>query len=92
MPVSKSLREITNNKTEKLLLKYDMILEVEVFYKLENDPTGNSKICEIVCILPGIKMFASSKQDDFEFALNKALAQIENQLEKKKDQHFLIKN
>lgn len=84
MPVSESLIEITTKKTEKLLLKYKQMLEVEVFYKLENDPSGNSKICEIVGILPRIKIFASSKQDDFEFALNKALSQIETQLKKKK--------
>jgi ribosome-associated translation inhibitor RaiA len=91
MPVSESLIETTNKKTKKLLLKYRLMVEVEVFYKLENVPTGNSKICEMVCIIPGINVFASSKQDNFEFALNKVLAQIEIQLKKKKVKLSTIK-
>jgi ribosome-associated translation inhibitor RaiA len=65
--------------------------EVEVFYKLKNDPAGNSKICEMVCIIPGINVFASSKQNNFEFALNKVLAQIEIQLKRKKAKLSTIK-
>ena len=47
LPVSETLEVFTIKKLNKLAKKYDMIINVEVFFKKENDPKGKGKICEM---------------------------------------------
>lgn len=84
MPTSESLSSFTSEKLEKLADKYNWIIKADVFYKLENDAAGIGKICEIELSMPGPRIFASSKEDNFELATKKTILELEKQLKKRK--------
>ena len=85
MPTSESLSEIVSNKLEKLGKKYDWIISADVFFKLENDPTGYGKICEMRLSAPGPRLFAKSDADNFEKAAAETIKDLEIQLKKRKE-------
>lgn len=84
MPTSESLGDFAVEKLEKLADKYNWIIKADVFYKLENDPAGIGKICEIELSMPGPRIFASSKEENFELATKKTILELEKQLKKRK--------
>ena len=86
IPNSLALNNYTYEKLEKLTSRYEMINAIDVYFKLENDPAGEGKICEIECGIPGTKIFASTSQNYFEQAVKVAVAEIEKQLKKRKAQ------
>ena len=85
MPTSESLTAIITSKLEKLANKYDWIIKADVFLKLENDRSGQGKICEIQLSVPGPRLFAKSNQDNFEKAAATTIKELENQLKKRKE-------
>ncbi|WP_019670357.1 ribosome hibernation-promoting factor, HPF/YfiA family [Eudoraea adriatica] len=85
MPTSESMSAIVTSKLEKLANKYDWIIKADVFFKLENDPSGRGKICEIRLSAPGPRLFAKSDQDNFEKAAATTIKELENQLKKRKE-------
>ena len=84
MPTSEAMDVLMTQKLNKLARKYDWIIRAEVFFKLENDPTGAGKICEIRLSAPGPRIFAKSNQDDFEKAAAATIRELETQLERRK--------
>lgn len=84
MLTSESMTEIVTKKLNKLGEKYDWIINANVFFKLENDPTGNGNICEIELSLPGPKIFASSSEKNFELAAKNTISDLIKQLKKRK--------
>lgn len=84
IPVSDALNIYTEKKLKKLMERFEMINTIDVYFKLENDPTGYGKICEIECGIPGGKLFAKASKNYHEHALKVALLEIDKQLEKKK--------
>jgi len=84
MPNSDSMTEQVINKLTKLGEKYDQIIGAHVFFKFENDSDKNGKICEIDLSLPGPKIFASSKESNYELALKETIQDLEKQLKKRK--------
>ena len=85
MPTSESLSNIVTSKLEKLGKKYDWIINADVFFKLENDPTGNGKICEMRLSAPGPRLFAKSDSDNFEKAAAATIKELDIQLKKRKE-------
>ncbi|MBT8181764.1 MAG: ribosome-associated translation inhibitor RaiA [Eudoraea sp.] len=85
MPTSESMSAIVTSKLEKLANKYDWIIKADVFFKLENDPSGKGKVCEIQLSAPGPRIFAKSSQDNFEKAAATTIKELENQLRRRKE-------
>ena len=83
MPVSESMESYTVRKLNKLAKKYDLILNVAVFFKKENDKKGKGKICEMELSLYGPRIFASSNEAHFEMAVKETIGDLEKQLKKR---------
>ncbi|MBW2938294.1 ribosome-associated translation inhibitor RaiA [Aureisphaera sp. CAU 1614] len=87
IPVSEALKEYTTKKLQKIESKYNWVIHTEVFFKIENDALGE-KICEMELSLPGPKIFASSKEKNFEMAVKETISDIQKQLKKRKELTF----
>ncbi len=85
MSTSESMSDIVTHKLEKLGKKFDWIISAEVFFKLENDPAGKGKICEMRLSVPGPRIFAKTNEDDFEKAAAATIKDLERQLKKRKE-------
>jgi len=86
MPVSETMESYTVGKLDKLAQKYDWLIAAEVFFKKENDPKGNGKICEVQLSHPGTRIFASTNEKNYELSVKKTLKDLERQLKKLKGQ------
>jgi len=84
MQTSESMTEIVSKKLNKLGDKFEWVINANVIFKLENDPAGNGNICEIELSLPGPKIFASSKEKNFELAAKNTVMDLTRQLKKRK--------
>ena len=84
MQTSESMEAFVIKKLNKLANKYDAIIRVDVFYKLENDPKGKGKICEIQLSQYGPKIFASSNEKNFELATDRTIDDLKKLLNKRK--------
>lgn len=85
MSTSESLSELVSRNLQKLGNKYQFVFRAQVLFKLENDPTGNGKICEIELSGPGPRLFAKSSEDGFEKATAATLDDLKRQLRKRKE-------
>ncbi|MDC6367124.1 MULTISPECIES: HPF/RaiA family ribosome-associated protein [Flavobacteriaceae] len=83
MKTSVSLSQILMKKLNKLEEKYSWIIKANVLFKLENDRTGENKVCEIELSAPGPRLFAKAKTNDFEKALAETIDELKRQLEKR---------
>lgn len=83
MPFSETMTQYVITKLGKLGERYQWT-QAKVFFKRENDPSGNGKICEIELSAPGPKIFASSRDYNFELAAKETTREIEKQLKKRK--------
>ena len=84
MQTSESMEAFVTKKLTKLVTKYDWIINATVFYKLEKDPKGKGKICDIQLSLIGPRIFASSNENSFEAATDKTINDLKVQLKKRK--------
>lgn len=84
MPTSEAMNMLLTNKLEKLGNKYDWIISADVYFKLENDPSGRNKVCEMKLEAPGPRLFAKSSEDNFEKAAAATIKDLEKQLKKRK--------
>ncbi|MCP4484216.1 MAG: ribosome-associated translation inhibitor RaiA [Flavobacteriaceae bacterium] len=84
MLTSETMNEYVKKKLNKLGTKFDWVINANVFFKLENDPKGEGHICEIELSIPGPKIFASSKEKNFELAAKNSIKDLTKQLEKRK--------
>jgi putative sigma-54 modulation protein len=84
MQTSEAMEAYVRMKLEKLGNKHDSIIRADVFYKLENDPKGKGKICEIQLSQYGPKIFASSNSKFFEEATDKTIDDLKKLLSRRK--------
>ena len=84
MLTSEAMEAYVRNKMEKLGNKHDSIIRADVFYKLEKDPKGKGKICEIQLSQYGPKIFASSNEKYFEAATDNTINDLKKLLNKRK--------
>lgn len=87
MPTSESLSAYTEKRLQKLANKYNWLISAEVSFKMGPDSINN-KVCEIELSLPGPKVFAGSKEENFETAVNKTISDLNRQLRKRKETTF----
>jgi putative sigma-54 modulation protein len=84
MPTSETMEAYTIKKLQRLYKIYDSIISLNVFFKKENDPKGNGRICEIEVSISGPRLFASSNEKNYELAVKNSISDIEKQLKKRK--------
>jgi len=84
MKTSESMTEFVTKKLHKISKKYEWVINIDVFFKMENDPTEKGHICEMEVSLPGPKIFATSNEKNFEMAVKETIKDIETQLKKRK--------
>ncbi|MEL6810326.1 MAG: ribosome-associated translation inhibitor RaiA [Bacteroidota bacterium] len=84
MPESDTLTQYCTARLEKLTKKYDWITQAQVFFKYEKEASGMDKICEIELSAPGPRIYASSKEKNFEMAVKETLSDLNKQLKKRK--------
>ena len=84
MPTSETMDNYVTTRLQKLGKKYNWIINAEVFFKINKDVSGVEKICEVELSVPGPRIFASSKEKNFEMAVKETLTDLEKQLKKRK--------
>jgi len=84
MPTSEHMEAFAIKKLQKLAKRFEWIMKADVFYKLEKDPKGKGKICDIQLSLPGPRIHASSSKEGFEFATDETIRDLEKQLKRRK--------
>jgi len=55
-----------------------------VFFKIDKDAAGIDKVCEVELSAPGPRVFAFSKEKNFEMAVKETISDLEKQLKKRK--------
>lgn len=86
IPTSDFLESFVIKELMKIAKKYDWVIKADVFYKLEKDPKGKGRICEIQLSHPGPRTFATSNEESFELATDETLRDIKIQLKKRKSE------
>ena len=84
MDTSEFMETFVLKKLNKLVKKYDWIINANVFYKFEKDPKGKGRICKIELSQVGSKIFAFSNETTFQEATDETIRDLEKQLEKRK--------
>ena len=84
MPDSETMTRYTEEKLEKLSNKYNWLISANVFFKINKDPAGIEKVCEIELSAPGPRIFASSREKNFEMAVKETISDLDRQLKKRK--------
>ena len=85
MDSSESLSEYTKEKLQKLAKRYDWLISCDVFFKQDNNPKEQGKICNMELSLPGPKIFATSTEKNFESAVKETINDLDIQLKKRKN-------
>ena len=76
------LTEFVTKKVNDLARFNESIFSSEVILKLENDETGENKICEIRLMIPGNDLFAKRQSSTFEEATKQVVEALQKQIEK----------
>lgn len=84
MKTSETMHEYTTKRLNKLAEKFDWLINAYVFFKKENTPKEEGKICEIELSLNGPRVFASSNEKNYELAVKNTISDLKIQLEKRK--------
>ena len=82
VPINNDLRDSVVKKLEKIIQKHKWIICTQVFFKLENDPAGKEKVCEIQLSHVGSRISARSNETSFELAVNRTIRDLNAQFKK----------
>ncbi len=83
MQTSESLSKLLLKKLDRVGKKYSWLIKANVLFKIENDRTGEDKVCEIELSAPGPRIFAKAKTNDFEKSMAETVDELKRQLEKR---------
>ncbi|MEX0313235.1 MAG: HPF/RaiA family ribosome-associated protein [Allomuricauda sp.] len=83
MQTSESLSKLLLKKLDRVGKKYSWLIKANVLFKIENDRTGEDKVCEIELSAPGPRLFAKAKSNDFEKSMAETVDELKRQLEKR---------
>jgi len=86
IPTSEHMEAFVLKELKKLEKKYNWIIKADVFFKLEKDPKGKGKSCDIQLSLSGPRIFASSNKESFEAATDETIRDLTKQLKKRKSE------
>ncbi len=81
----KKLKNLINNKLEKLEKYFDRIEEADVTLKLESSSQVKDKSVEITMKVPGNIIYSCSTQKKFEQATDEAISSLRRQVIKYKE-------
>lgn len=76
------LTEFVTKKVNDLARFNERIFDSEVILKLDNNETGENKICEIRLMIPGNDLFAKRQCSTFEEATKQVVEALQKQIEK----------
>ncbi len=76
------LTEFVTKKVNDLARFNESIFTSEVILKLDNNETGENKICEIRLMIPGNDLFAIRQCSTFEEATKQVVEALQKQIEK----------
>ncbi len=79
------LKELIQQKLDKLPQYYDRIINATVLLKLESSSKVKDKVVELKVDIPGDVLFAKDTQKTFEAATDNCCSAIERQLKKHKE-------
>lgn len=83
--VNANLKQLIQNKIEKLTTYFDRIYKVDVYLKLKEDNTLNGRMIEVNLAVPTKNIFAKDTEDTFEKAVAKVAKKLETQLRRRKE-------
>lgn len=84
MATSETMSAYVTKMLGKLAKKYNWIINADVYFKLENDPSGKKIVCEIELSVPGPRIFAASQEKNYEMAVKNTISDLVKQLKKRK--------
>lgn len=84
MNTSDNLEAFILKKLKKIAKFYKNLIHINVYIKFENSAENKGKICEVEMRQPGLHLFATANESDYQVAVNKAIDQIKRQLDKHK--------
>ncbi len=84
MDISEALNEYVSGKLQKISKKYEFVITADVRFEHEQDPKGNGCICKMELSLPGPRIFAASKEKNYEMAVKETIRELVKQLDKRK--------
>lgn len=73
--MSDVFKEYMIKKFKKLVVKYNWVIYIEVFFKIENDVLGE-KICEMELSFLGLKIFVVFKEKNFEMVVKEIILDL----------------
>ena len=83
--VSSTLSAFIEDKLRKLAEKFEFLISAQVYVKHDNKDYEAGKICNVELSLPGPRIFATSNERTYEFAVTETINDLERQLEKRKE-------
>ena len=84
MTTSDNLEIFILKKLEKITKFYNNLIDINVYIKYENSSENKGRICEVEMKQPGLHLFASANEEDYQVAVTKAVDQVKRQLDKHK--------
>ncbi len=85
---SNYLEAFALKRLEKLGNKYPFVIRADVFFKKEEKDVEKGNICGIRLSLPGPRIYASSDEVSFEYAINNTIRDLKDQLSKRKEKLY----
>jgi len=83
--VNANLKQLMQDKIEKLTTYFDRIHKADVYLKLKEDNVPNGKMVEVNLHVPVKDIFAKDTEDTFEKAIAKVTKKLETQLRRRKE-------
>ncbi len=81
----KKLLQFVEEKVDKLFQYYDLIIDSEVYLRLDKSDNTENKIAEIKINTPGKTLFAKEQCKTFEEATDVAIEALRRQITKQKE-------
>ncbi len=79
------LVEFIEAKTDKLIIFYDKIIDIDVKLKTDSHQKIKDKIVHILCHIPSSNLFVEAKAKSFEEATDEAVEDLKRQIKRKKE-------
>lgn len=83
--VSETLSDFVEEKLKKMFNRYEFLISATVHFKQDENQHDMGKICNIELSLPGPRIFATSKERNFEVSVRETVNDLDRQLKKRKE-------
>ena len=82
--LDKKLKKFSNKKISKLELFYKKIIDIKVFFKIENSTNSVNKFVEFIVRIPGNNIVVKSTAVSFKESISNNVKSVERILKRKK--------